>query len=288
MLTDEMTDELKIRIHGDASLPTLIYLPGMHGDWTLVSSFRAAVAGKTRFVEFTYPRSVTGTLDDLAREIEGALLANGIREGWLLGESFGSQPAWQIIKHAQAVTSGSFRPLGLILAGGFVRHPVNWAVRLAERMSARVPMWIVKLFCSAYARYAKFRHRRAPETLACVNEFVVNRTNEADRRAIVRRYAMIVENDLRPVARQTHLPVFYLAGLVDPLVPWPVVRWWLRKNCPGYRGGKTMWRADHNVFGTQPEKSAEQVLEWISDARRSQRDVQLPNEASRVSANLLL
>jgi pimeloyl-ACP methyl ester carboxylesterase len=299
------TEHLQIRIHGDASLPTLVYLPGMHGDWTLVSSFRAAVAGKTRFVEFTYPRTTTATLDDLSREIEEALLANGVHDGWLLGESFGSQPAWQIVKRFQekevahdktdpskggepyrgrttrfpswkgtgvgpsidtSESGTDFRPLGLVLIGGFVRHPVIWAVRMAQRVSARVPMRSVKLFCAVYARYAKFRHKHAPETLARVNEFVVNRTNEADRRAIVHRYAMIAENDLRPVARQTHLPVFYLAGLVDPLVPWPVVRWWLRKNCRGYRGGKTMWRADHNVFGTAPQKSAEQILAWISKA----------------------
>src|SRR5438067_10125034 len=97
-----MTDELKIRIHGNGSLRTLIYLPGLHGDWTLVSSFRAAIAGKVRFVEFAYPRTVTWSLDDYARLIEDALLANGIERGWLLGESFGSLPGWQIVQRALA------------------------------------------------------------------------------------------------------------------------------------------------------------------------------------------
>jgi hypothetical protein len=27
-----MLEELQLRIHGEASLPTLIYLPGLHGD----------------------------------------------------------------------------------------------------------------------------------------------------------------------------------------------------------------------------------------------------------------
>src|SRR2546430_10779737 len=92
-----MTDVLRIRVQGDGSLPTLVYLPGMHGDWTLVSSFRAAIAGRIRFVEFAYPRTVSWSLDDYAGAIEEALLANGIERGWLLGESFGSQPAWAII-----------------------------------------------------------------------------------------------------------------------------------------------------------------------------------------------
>src|SRR5438132_2381459 len=96
-----MTDLLQIRVHGDALLPTLVYLPGMHGDWTLVSSLRAAMAGRVRFVEFAYPRTVTWSLDDYAEAIEEALLANGIERGWLLGESFGSQPAWAIIARDQ-------------------------------------------------------------------------------------------------------------------------------------------------------------------------------------------
>src|SRR5438034_874396 len=171
-----MTDELQLRVHGDALLPTLVYLPGMHGDWTLVSSFRAAIAGRVRFVEFAYPRTVTWSLDDYAAAIEEALLANGIERGWLLGESFGSQPAWAIIARDQIPgepilsreenrhgvsevrlpSSGGggsnvrkpprsqrhFQTQGLILAGGFVRHPVNWAVRMAGLVSSATPLWV--------------------------------------------------------------------------------------------------------------------------------------------------
>ncbi len=304
-----MSEKLQIRVHGDASLPTLVYLPGMHGDWTLVSSFRAAVAGKIRFVEFTYSHSVTDSLKDTTDAIEQALLANGIREGWLVGESFGSQPAWALIERflKQTVTaevseptpvpsregnhsshgsevqlpsreglgvgssanvvgpSTCFHPLGLVVAGGFVRHPIIPAVRMAQRISGCLPMTAVKLFCVVYAQYAKFRHHRAPETLASIKEFVANRTTESDRRAITHRYGVIAGNDLRPVARATTIPVYYLAGAVDPLVPWPFVRWWLRRNCPGYRGGRTIWRADHNVLGTAPKVAGEQVLKWIGE-----------------------
>ena len=165
-----------------------------------------------------------------------------------------------------------FQTQGLILAGGFVRHPVNWAVRMAGLVSSTTPPWVVKLFCDVYAWYARFRHKRAPETLASIGEFVANRTVEADRRAIVHRYVLITDNDFRPVARQFGQPVYYLAGLVDPLVPWCYVRWWLRGNCPGYRGGQTVWRADHNVLGTAPQKSAQQILAWIADPDVSQHD----------------
>ena len=102
-------EEVLVRIYGDPALPTLIYLPGLHGDWTLVGSFRRAVVGHVRFVELTYPRSLAWSLDEYALGVELALEAAGIREGWLLAESYGSQIAWQIIGR------GRFRVLGLEL-----------------------------------------------------------------------------------------------------------------------------------------------------------------------------
>lgn len=270
--------DLTLRLHGHPGLPTLIYLPGLHGDWTLVSSFRAAVAARLRFVEITYPRTTDWSLEEHAAAIERALLANGVTSGWLLGESFGSQPAWALIARAPTCQdpdasgggegarpspSSGFQPEGLILAGGFVRHPLPWGVRLVQGLVQAAPMGGLRAFCWFYGKYARFRHRDAPETLACVGEFVARRTVEADRRAIVHRCSLIAENDLRPIARRTRLPVFYLAGLVDPLVPWCQARSWLQRHCPGYRGGVTLWHADHNVLATAPRASADLVVAWI-------------------------
>jgi len=95
-----MAEELQLRIHGDVSLPTLIYLPGLHGDWTLIGSFRKNIVGRARFVEITYPRTLTWSLDDYAATIEAALAHNGITRGWLLGESYGSQVLWALVGRA--------------------------------------------------------------------------------------------------------------------------------------------------------------------------------------------
>ena len=293
-----LSEELQIRIHGEASLPTLVYLPGLHGDWTLVSSFRAAVAGRVRFVEFSYPRTVVWSLEDYALAIESTLLAHGIERAWLLGESFGSQPAWQLI--ARSLRTGSppsalrnpkseirnpksapcpsiafsdslalpgaepaFQPEGLVLAGGFVRHPVIPGVRLMRRLNAALPRWMMEGLLRIYARYARFRHRRAPETLDSIAEFMTNRLSAGDQEAIVHRLHLIASFDPRAVACQTRLPVHYLAGFVDPLVPFPFVRAWLRRHCPGYRGGRTIRNADHNVLATAPQSSARHILDWL-------------------------
>src|SRR5271157_2179704 len=99
-MTDHDEEKLQIRVHGGPGLPTLIYLPGLHGDWTLVTSFRLALAGRVGFVEVVYPRSLTWSLDDYTDAIVTALLARGIERGWLLAESWGSQLAWKLLESA--------------------------------------------------------------------------------------------------------------------------------------------------------------------------------------------
>lgn len=251
-----MIEELQLRIHGEASLPTLIYLPGLHGDWTLIGGFRHAIRDRARFVEVTYPRTLAWSLDDYAAAVETALAGNGVTTGWLLGESFSSQVAWAM------VARGKFPAQGVILAGGFVKYPnpALWCMRkIADRISSAVLVRI--LF--GYARVARFRYRRSPRTLAAIDEFLTRRT-ELDRRAAQHRLHLIAANDPRPIARQTKLPVFALTGFLDPIVPWPRVRHWLRKNCPALRDYKVIRHADHNVLGTAPEEASKQILAWIS------------------------
>jgi pimeloyl-ACP methyl ester carboxylesterase len=251
-----LPEELQIRVHGDASLPTLIYLPGLHGDWTLISGFRAALKGRVRFVEFTYPRSLTWSIDDYATAIERALLDRGINHGWLLAESFGSQPAWPLLAAA------SFKADGLILAAGFVKHPVLLGPLILRWIGSWRPYNPFKLTMKIFAWYSRLCHPLTPGARKDLDEFTARRT-DLDRRAMGQRLLLINQYDPRPIARATRVPVYYLAGLVDPLVPWPQVRRWLRKNCPGYRGGKTIWLADHNVLASSPIASSSQVLRWM-------------------------
>jgi pimeloyl-ACP methyl ester carboxylesterase len=257
MIPENMAEKLQLRIHGKASLPTLVFLPGLHGDWTLIGGFRKAISDKVRFVEFTYPRTLTWSLDDYAAAIETALAQNGITGGWLLGESYGSQVLWAM------VARGKFPAQGVILAGGFVKHPLRWAVRLAEKLTGRISDALVVRIIFAYAKIARFRYRRSPETLANINEFVARRTG-FDRRAAQHRLRLIAENDPRPIASRTKLPVFGLTGVPDPIVPWPWVRHWLKKNCPALRDYKLIWSGDHNVLSTTPREATRQVLEWMA------------------------
>ncbi len=255
-MTEAMAEELKLQIHGDATLPTLIYFPGLHGDWTLNGRFRKQVLGQVRLVELTYPRTLEWSLDDYAANIELALAKNEINQGWLLGESFGSQVLWRMVGR------GKFQAQGIILAGGFVRHPLLWLVRLAEKTFGYLPFSLLVWGMYAFTKYARLGHPRSPETLADNREFAARRTR-LDCRAATHRLYLIAQSDPRPIASATRLPVFHICGLVDPIVPWPLVRRWLRKNCPAWRGTRIIFPADHNVLGTGSSKTGDQILNWM-------------------------
>ncbi|MGH7953802.1 MAG: hypothetical protein ACREFE_18035 [Limisphaerales bacterium] len=273
-----MEEKLQLRIYGDASLPTLIYLPGLHGDWTLIASFRNAVARKVRFVEMTYPRALDWSLDDYATAIKNALLQNGIFRGWLLGESFGSQPLWAMVGRASSrseshnAESGSrgrsphqkhFQAQGIVLAGGFVKHPMRLIVRLAEKIAGQISLRLLVAIIFGYAKIARFRYRRSPEILKNIDEFIERRT-DLDRRAATHRLHLIAQNDPGKIAANTKIPVFALTGILDPIVPWHFVRRWLKKNCDALRDYKIIRRADHNVLSTGTREAARQILGWMN------------------------
>jgi pimeloyl-ACP methyl ester carboxylesterase len=261
---DVVTEKLELRVYGEATRPTLIYLPGLHGDWTLIGSFRRALAGRVRFVEASYPRTVTWSLEDYADGVEAALRGQGIQGGWLLGESFSSQVVWPL------VARGNFQAGGVILAGGFVRHPARWIVPRAERMTAGLPLPILRGILGGYARVARFRYWRSPETLAGLGEFISRWTNQ-HRLAAAHRLRLIADNDPSVIASQARLPVYAITGGIDPIVPWFRVRRWLRRNCPGLREYRIIWSADHNVLSTAPQAAADQVVRWIEEAGGAKR-----------------
>jgi len=252
-----MPEELQLRVSGDASQPTLIYLPGLHGDWTLISSFKRALGERARFVEVTYPRTLDWSLDDYAANVERALAEQGIRGGWLLGESFSSQVVWPMMAR------GKFQIEGIILAGGFVRHPIRAGVRFAERTAKGISLSLLTRIMFGYAKFARFRYRHSPETRSNIQEFIERRT-ESDRKAAVHRLRLIAGSNFCEVARAAKIPIFALTGFLDPIVPWFFVRHWLRRNCPALREFRIIWRADHNVLSTGADASADQVVRWIN------------------------
>jgi len=259
LTTRTATEQLVVRIHNPQAETTLIYLPGLHGDWTIVGNFRRAIGNRVRFVETTYPRTLTWSLDDYAKAVEDALLREGLSHGWLLAESFSSLVLWPLLARKE------LQAQGIILVGGFVRHPMQWGARLAEFICGALPLPVFHGILFGYGKLARFRFRHSPETCGDINEFIDRRT-DLDRRAMKHRLHLVSQADFCSTAKQFTIPIYGLTGLFDPIVPWLPVRRWLKRNCATLRDFTVIRACDHNVLGNAPEKAARQVLQWIGVA----------------------
>jgi pimeloyl-ACP methyl ester carboxylesterase len=256
--------DIQIRLDGERSKLCLVYLPGVHGDWTLLTSFRDFAKERFFLVQITYPRTLRWTMEDYGKAVAGEIERLGIKSAWVLGESFSSQVAWAWLDRVQRGAS-SFEFLGIILAGGFVRYPFSWVVRVGICFFDIAPWRLWKLLFWIYIRYSSFRHRHAPTSADAVHEFIARRT-KLDIAAMRHRFTLIAGYDPRSIATTATCPIYLLAGTIDPIVPtWPVLRW-LQENCSHFKGHRIIWPADHNVLGTEPEQSLNQIAAWVSFA----------------------
>jgi pimeloyl-ACP methyl ester carboxylesterase len=255
--------QLELRIHGPQRAPTLVYLPGLHGDWTLIGSFRETIGDRVRFIEVAYPDTLTWSLEDHATAVETALREHGVNHAWLLGESFSSQVVWSLAARHQ------FQIEGVVLAGGFVRHPARWAANLCGWCASHIPLKVITTLLQGYAKLAPWRFRKDPQTASSIRLYI-DRFTENKRKALVHRLCLVAQADPRAAVFRVEVPVFALTGFWDPIVPWILVRPWLKRNCSALREFKVLWHADHNVLGTGPNEAAELVLRWMGAKRQAQ------------------
>ncbi len=252
--------ELRHRLDENSSGPAVVYLPGLHGDWTLIGGLRERLDRRVRFIEFAYPRNAAWTLADYAAAVSAQLHLLGIHRFHLLGESFGSQVAW-------AIVAGSQNPAqvqSVILAGGFLRHPFSWGATGAAGTTARFPSVLLQCFMHLWTPLARIAYEKRPGLADDFRSFARARAAAGDREAIASRLRMIATNDASEIAGGTRAPVRYLTGFWDPVVPWPVVRRQLRVKCPGYRETHVIACADHAVLVARPTSAAAKILEWIT------------------------
>jgi pimeloyl-ACP methyl ester carboxylesterase len=256
-LEDDVAEEFQIRSHGPRAAPILIYLPGLHGDWTLVGNFRRALGDRVHLLEVTYPRTLEWSLEEYAEATEKAIAQAGLTGGWLLGESFGSLVVWEMVRRRH------FSARGVILAGGFVKHPVRGAARWMGRLIGGAPLGLLTRIMFGYARVTRARFGGTAEVVGELDEFVKRRT-DLDRRAAVHRLQLVAKADYSAVAVGYSGPLYCLSGLVDPIVPWFLVKPWIKRRCTGLRAYRVIPAADHNVLGTASKAAAAQVLAWVN------------------------
>jgi pimeloyl-ACP methyl ester carboxylesterase len=249
-------ERVEIRIHNLDKVQTLVYLPGLHGDWTLISMFRRALAGRVRFAELTYPATLSWNLNDYAENVQTALIQENIREGWVLAESFGSQIVWPLIASTQ------FKAHAVVLAGGFGKHPAQRALLFSDRATSGAVLALLTRVIFGCAHLLKWKFRNDPEMHAGVVEFIARRT-QRDQASAVHRFRLAAGNDPCELVRNARIPVYGMSGLADFFVPWPWSRAWLRKHCPILKDYQVLPGADHAVLVSAPDTCARLLLRWM-------------------------
>ncbi len=253
-----MSDSITSRLHGDPDRHVLVYLPGLHGDFTLVRRFRERITERTAFVEFAYPIRGRPSLNDMSEAVYAELERLGAREVTLLAESFGSQVAWAMISQGR----DTVRIHRLVLSGGFIRHPWPAGVHLARRLTGAMRRRR-NLILETFPWYGRLAYESRPGLAEDLTRFVEARSRPEDREAIHHRLELIASSDFRPVAAETRIPVHHLTGVFDPIVPWPPVMRWLKLHCPGYQGTVRFHTSDHAVLVSRPTAAAQVISRWV-------------------------
>ena len=132
------------RVSGDPRAAAVIYLPGVHGDWTAQARARDILSRNFHFVETAYPRIQNWEIDDFAHSLKELLGRLGIRSVHIVGESFGSLVGWQFgIAYPQQVRS-------FTLVGGFSRPPRFKVAALAAAALKNVPTSLLESAIDMY------------------------------------------------------------------------------------------------------------------------------------------
>ena len=127
----------------------------------------------------------------------------------IMTNRFSSLVAWQMAKRflhrrgamANGETTSGFEIQGIILAGGFVHHPIPLEVRLGRLVNQWMPAWGLRAALAAFRTYARLRFHGCPEALASIDDFIQRRT-ELDHLAIRQRFRLIEQSDQRSIARE--------------------------------------------------------------------------------------
>lgn len=184
-------------------LPRLVLLPGMDGTGVLFRPLLAALPRAPLVV--TYPGDRPLGYDELL-PIARAALPGGGGPFVLLGESMSGPIALRLAAEGPAGLRG------VVLAASFVTNPVSWLPRAAAALSrpfafrAAPFWWRVRTLLGPFA---------TPELRALFGELFGKVTPEV----MARRGAEILRVDAREALRACPVPILYLRGTRDFIVP---------------------------------------------------------------------
>ena len=244
---------------GDPDAPPIVYLPGVHGDWTAQARARPQLSQDFHLIETAYPRIDSWSIDDFARALKDLLDGLGIESAHIVGESFGSLVAWQFgIANPDRVRSYT-------LVGGFARPP-RFAVAAAAAAALKsLPTAMLESAIDLYVagKSAIGEHRDTFESGA----YPATRTQRG-RQATANRMSIIQGSDFRDQLHEVRFPVRYIGGARDVVVPVRREIATLVAHLPPHCDfqNELVTGAPHNIIASHPMETVEHLSRWVREA----------------------
>jgi pimeloyl-ACP methyl ester carboxylesterase len=254
----DTANELVHQRAGDPNAPALLYLPGVHGDWTPQVGARSKLSEKFHLVETAYPRVDDWSIDDYAQSLNDLLDRLGIESAHIVGESFGSLVGWQFgVKNPQRVRS-------FTLLGGFARAPRFRVAAAASAALKTLPTGLLESTIDFYVA-GKQAIGQQRETFHS-GAYPATRT-ESGRLATANRMSIIQSTDFRQHLTDIDFPVRYLGGANDIVVPVRREISTLSKHLPPDVGfqSELISGAPHAIIASHPQETADQVSQWVNE-----------------------
>lgn len=255
-------DALIFREIGDASAPPLIYLPGVHGDWTPQAAARPMLSANFRLVELTYPKQPTWNVGYYVAALQQLMDGLDIKSAHLVAESFGSVIAWQFgLELPKRIRS-------LILVGGFCQPPGNRRLSIGRLGLSLLP---TPLFEAGVDRYVSMRERQGrlkPEDGSAAYSSV---RSDIGRRATVRRLELIQSRDYQSNLHAISFPVRYIGGERDVTVPVRREIQTLENSLPQEADFKSrvIPKGPHMIISSHPDETAGQIIAWAQESENA-------------------
>ena len=258
----DMLDQLQGMVHqesGERDGPPAIFLPGVHGDWTLLKRARPILADKLRLIEITYPRAGSWNLGEFSRALEDLMDVLELDSAHLIAESFGSLIGWQFGLECPS------RVRSMVLVGGFCQPPGPQRIGLAKTALSLLPSFILEKGIDLYTSRRAFYLDFAYSDLGGMPIPYFATRSARGRRATVNRLSIIERADFRPHLNRIRFPIRYVGGANDQVVPVRREVETLKRRLPAECGFQShvIPGGRHAILASHPEPSARRIVDWV-------------------------
>ena len=244
---------------GDAEATPVLYLPGVHGDWSFMDSARELLSERFRLIEVTYPRAGGWTLETYAGALDDLLDVLDLESVHLIGESFGSRVGWELGLNVPE------RIRSMVLVGGLCGPLRSQIIGAARQSLHRMPGPMLERGFDLFLSIKDWMGDPWPEGDERAIPYVTSQSPRA-RRAAANRLGITFSTDFVPRLHRVRFPVAYVGGGSDPVVPVRREIESLRRRLPRHCDFRyhVIPGAPHTLLASHPRSTCERIVGWIS------------------------